>query len=185
MSETQRPSQEVAAEASLFEGLFRGTTLTDPMVRDLKALGVDPARLEARYRVDVWATTIDVVRQHVYPGFAVEEGNRRLGYDFSKGFQSTIGGKLVLALLPLVSVETLLARTPRLFKMGRADLVARWQRLTPTSGQLVLDDAAHVSPWFDLGLISFFVERIGTLVRTHVEVQSPRHSTITIEWKDR
>jgi hypothetical protein len=44
----------VAAEASLFQGLFGVVTLNETSRAELLRLGVDPARLETKYRVDVW-----------------------------------------------------------------------------------------------------------------------------------
>ncbi len=172
----------VAAEASLFEGLFRGVTLPPRALEELKRIGVDPKRLESKYRVDVWAHTIEIVRRHTYPDLPPDEANRRLGYDFSRGFESTIGGRMVLALLPLLKPATLLAKVPRFFKLGRPDITISWVSTSKTSGSLRVIDIAQVSPYFDAGLIQYMIERIGAQAKSRVEFHSLREFSIHYEW---
>lgn len=172
----------MAAETSLFIGLFRGQPPNAQARAELKNLGVDPDRLESKYRVDIWARTIDIMRRSVYPELAIDEGCRRLGYDFAHGFEETIGGRMVLSLLPLLTPGKLLARMPRIFKLGRPDLEASWVSTSPTSGELKIGDRAQVSPYFDIGLIDFIVFRMRAKVESRVEWHGLDRFTIHYSW---
>ncbi len=171
-----------AAEGSLIESILRDVPLTAELVADLARLGVEPARLKTKYRVDVWARTIDIVRRHKYPELPSDESSRQLGWDFAKGFAQTIGGRLVMAVLPLLETESLLAKVPRFFKLGRPDIAISWHRSAPGVGFLNIVDAAQVSPYFDVGLIQYMLERIGAAPQWRVEWKSLTEFAIHYQW---
>lgn len=172
----------VAAEASLFEGLFRGVKLSPTALGELERIGVNPKKLEAKYRVDVWSHTIEIVRRHVYGDLPPDEANRRLGWDFAHGFESTIGGRMVLSLLPLLSLNTLLPKIPRFFKLGRPDIDISWTSRGPKSGSLRVKDVAQVSPFFDVGLVQYIIERMGSKCAPRVEWHSLTEFSIHYDW---
>jgi uncharacterized protein (TIGR02265 family) len=115
---------------------------------------------------------VELVEQHCYAGHPPNEGMRRLGYDFASGFQETLGGKLVLAALPMLSGKMLLMRWPRFVKLGRSDMINSATQLPDGSVVIKSSDPAKVSPYFSMGVIDFTLERMNSKATVRLEVQS-------------
>jgi hypothetical protein len=77
------------------------------------------------------------------------------------------------------------AKVPRLFKLGRPDIDIAWGATSKTSGSLKIKDIAQVSPWFDVGLMQFFLDCKRTTATARVEWTSPVEFFIHLEWVTR
>ncbi|MFZ5446605.1 MAG: DUF2378 family protein [Myxococcota bacterium] len=181
MSEPLQASA-TGAEGSMIEGLFRAHPADEALTRALSALGVDLKRLEPRYPSPTWAKVLEATRQHWFPRLDADEGTRQVGYEFSRGFQETLGGKMVLATLPLLNPMTLLMRWPRFVKLGRSDMLFSATKLGEKSVRLDATDPAGISPYFSVGILGFIFERLRVTPRVRVERQPPSSFTLFYEW---
>lgn len=172
----------VGAEGSLFEGLFRAFPPTAAEVTALKACQVDPARLEPRYRSTDWARALDAMRASRFPALSVDEGFRAVGRAFAEGFTTTLGGKMVLAAVPLLTVPTLLNRWPRFVKLGRSDVEYTATRDGERAITLWSRDQACVSAWFSVGILDYILERMRSTAQVRVELTSPQEFLLHYTW---
>lgn len=170
------------AEGSMFEGLFRARAPDVELSKALRELGVDVTRLSPQYPSLTWAKSLAAVRRAWYPELNEDDGMRRIGVDFATGFQHTIGGKLVLATLPLLNPRMVLLRWPRMVKLGRSDMLYDAAQLGPRAVRLEATDPAGVSPWFSVGILDYLFERLKVTPRVRVEVPSPFSFVLVYEW---
>ena len=166
----------------MVEGLFRARPADETLAHALLKLGVDVKRLEPKYPSLTWAKVLEAVRLHWFPGLGPDDGMYQVGLEFSRGFQSTIGGKMVLATLPLLSPMTLLMRWPRLVKLGRSDLDFSATQVGPKAVRIDSTDPAAVSPHFSVGILAFMFERLKVSPRLRVERRSQESFSLHYEW---
>lgn len=181
MSESVQAS-ETGAEGSMIEGLLRARPADEGLVKALASLGIDVKRLEPRLPSKKWAQVLEAVRQCWFPSLDADEGITKVGYEFARGFQETIGGKIVLATLPMLNPHTLLLRWPRFVKLGRSDLLSSAEKVGPKAVRLDSTDPAAISPYFSVGILGFIFERLRVTPRVRVERHGPERFTLHYEW---
>lgn len=170
------------AEGSMIEGLFRARPCDASLSASLKALGVDVAKLEPKLPSTTWAQVLEHTRRHWFPDLPPDEGFRQVGAEFARGFQETIGGKMVLAVLPMLNPLTLLLRWPRFVKLGRSDVRFLATQTGPRSARLDGLDPAGLSPYFSVGILDFIFERLRVTPRVRVEAKPDRSFAYFYEW---
>ena len=102
-------------QGSMFEGLFqRAVTPTGVFRDELRTADFDLDKVQPEYPDEVWATCLKVAAKHLHPLLPYERAERELGRTFSRGFQKTLVGQVLTAVLPHLSRE------------GTIDRVAKW-----------------------------------------------------------
>lgn len=110
-------------EASVFEGMFERALKPDPVFREeLKRAGYDHSKMQLRYPVSTWRACLDVARRHVCPELPLDVAYRELGKRFVGGFFTTIIGRFIHAVFPMLGPEALLKRSPKFWRGARADV---------------------------------------------------------------
>lgn len=181
MSQSVQAS-ETGAEGSMIEGLLRARPADEGLVKTLATLGIDVKRLEPKLPSKTWAKVLEAVRQYWFPALGPDEGTTKVGYEFARGFQETIGGKIVLAALPMLNPHTLLLRWPRFVKLGRSDVVFSAEKVGPKAVRLESTDPAAISPYFSVGILGFIFERLRVTPRVRVERHGAERFTLHYEW---
>jgi uncharacterized protein (TIGR02265 family) len=117
------PGPTNTIEAALFEGMFVRAMRPDaPFVAELKELGFDLNRMQARYPVEVWRKALEVARRRLFGERPEERGYRALGDLFVQGYFETIIGKILAVPLSLVSPERVIQRLPKSWQTARSDI---------------------------------------------------------------
>jgi uncharacterized protein (TIGR02265 family) len=166
----------------MVEGLFRARPADEALAQKLAKLGVDLKRLEPRYPSLTWAKVLETTRLHWFPSLNADDGTYQVGLEFARGFQQTIGGKLVVATLPLLRPLTLLQRWPRMVKLGRSDVDFTATKTSSNSARIDSMDPAGVSPYFSVGILAFIFERLKVTPRLRVERPTPTSFVLHYEW---
>jgi uncharacterized protein (TIGR02265 family) len=110
-------------DAALFEGMFVRAIRPDPsFIAELKELGFDVARMQARYPVRVWRQSLEAARRRLFGERPEERGYRALGNLFVEGYFETIIGKILAIPLSLVAVDRVIQRMPKTWQAARADI---------------------------------------------------------------
>jgi uncharacterized protein (TIGR02265 family) len=158
-------------DASAFEALFiRGVSPPPDLRIALLGIGVDLDGLEMRYSSVQWIAAIDLGRSYLFPGApSVDEAERELGRKFTAGFLRTLPGRLLGAVLPFMTPESIVHRLPRYVRMGRDDLDLAVERLGERLWRIVITDPATARPNFFAGMMEAGLERLST--PSSVEVQ--------------
>lgn len=176
------PETALGTEGSMLEGLFRALPPDPALVQALAGIGVEVTRLEPKYRSAQWRQTLELFRAHLYPELPVALGNQKIGFEFGRGFQDTLGGKLVLVALPLLTPLSLLMRWPRFVKLGRSDVTFVATRTGARAVTLRASDPARVPMGFSLGLFEFIFGSMKVEVAMRGEEHSPSDFTLYSQW---
>ena len=173
--------EALGTEGSMLEGLFRALPPDPKLVQALAGIHVDVKKLEPKYPSTQWRQVLEFFRGHLYPDLPVAVGDQKIGFEFGRGFQDTIGGKMVLAALPMLTPMTLLMRWPRFVKLGRSDVVFTATKTGERAVDLHATDPAGVPMGFSLGLFQFVFGRMKTQVAMSGE-ESASEFTIHFTW---
>ena len=171
----------LGTEGSMLEGLFRALPPDPKLIQALAGIGVDVKKLQPKYRSTQWRQVLELFRAHHFPGLPAKVGDQKIGFEFGRGFQDTIGGKMVLAALPMLTPMSLLMRWPRFVKLGRSDVVFTATKTGERSVDLHATDPAGVPMGFSLGLFQFIFGRMKAQVAASGE-ESAAEFTIHLSW---
>jgi uncharacterized protein (TIGR02265 family) len=123
---------------------------------------------------------------HLYPGMPAEESHRLLGRRFSEGFRKTLVGSVVVASLPLLGADRVMARLPRMWTVGQNFGTAEAVQRGPGDWLFQYNHSEHpdlpILPWFNAGAIECALG--WTKVTPTVEVESARGPTysLAVRW---
>jgi uncharacterized protein (TIGR02265 family) len=124
----------VQINGNIFEGLFqRVLRPTGAFADELRLAGYDATQPRHSYPLAVWDACLAVAARRVCPGQALPEAHHHLGRCIAAGYQQTLVGRVLLAMVPHLSPETILNRLPTWLSSGVApgitlDVVARGPR---------------------------------------------------------
>lgn len=164
-SEGGGPASAVGfTDGSVFEALFlRGVDTPADLREALLGIGVDLSALQPRYPSMLWIAAIDLARGYLYPtSTSLEPAERELGRKFFAGYLRTVSGKLLGAVLPFMTIASVLHRLPRYVRMGRDDLQIEVREEAPGRVRLLVSDPATARPWFFVGLVEAGLDRLTT-----------------------
>lgn len=165
------PLPEVGTtEAFVFESFFlRSLDTPAELRRALLGTGVELDALLARYPSPVWIAAIDLARSYLYAGSSsLEAAERELGRKFLAGYFRTVTGRILSAVLPLMTPSALMQRLPRYVRMRRSDLQIDVEDQGPGVTCLRVCDPATARPWFFAGMVEAGLERLGSPCRLTV-----------------
>lgn len=172
----------LGTDSALLEALFRVEAPTGPLWAGLTALGIDPGRLEPRYRSTQWVQALALYRAHLFPAHPVPAGNRQLGYALARGYGDTVPGMLLMATLPLLAPRQLLRLWPRFVRMGRTDVVIDVTETGERSAEIRSRDPVAVPAELNLGLLDFVFERMKEVPQFRLEANSAEETVVHCSW---
>lgn len=175
-----RPAASV--DNALFEALFtRGLDVSRALEAELKQLGYDRQRPEARYPGAVLVACLEAARRATYAGLPEAEGFQRLGRHFIEGFRETILGRVATAALPLFGPARFLPRLPGRLRSLRDDVVVTVEVTSPRTARLSFADPLPVAHFF-AGVIAGALE-VGGGSAPRVEVSgAPGGYVLLAQW---
>ena len=120
MTTTSKPESEQVVFGQTVEGLIKraiGTTMTPRLTERLKAVGLDvTAPIAAAYLRSVWQDVLRVCAEELYPNVPIDEAYFRLGCAATEGFQKTLMGKALFAMLGVLGPTRTLGRMKTNFR---------------------------------------------------------------------
>lgn len=112
-------SDEALVEWTIFEGLFKfGLKPQGQFQEDLRTAGLDLARPEPRYPIDVLERSLDVAARHAFGNLPREQAHRELGKLSGEMFFETLVGKITGVAMPLIGADRVLASLPKRVQAG-------------------------------------------------------------------
>ncbi|WP_317987791.1 DUF2378 family protein [Hyalangium gracile] len=137
------------------EGLFvRGLAgqMTPRLKEKLRLAGVDlEHKLLPAYPFDTWTECIGVAARELYPDRPETEGWRLLGERLVEGYQETVLGGSMFAMLKALGPRRMLARAQKSFRSGNNYSEVRVKDLAPTVMELWMNDP---------GMLRYFVQGV-------------------------
>jgi uncharacterized protein (TIGR02265 family) len=110
---------EVIALQSMFEGLFvQALQPQGAFKQRLREKGFDLDRQKTSYPIAVWDDCLDVASAELYPGQPRATAWRHIGRRFVDGYFQTLIGRMIAAMLPLLSAKRFMGRMPGFITTG-------------------------------------------------------------------
>jgi uncharacterized protein (TIGR02265 family) len=128
-------------DGSVFEGLFvRVLKPTGQFKSDLRRIGFDVDRLEAKYPEEVFGKAVEVAVRYAYPELALETAHTRIGEAVLSGYFETILGRVTSALMPILGVAGVMNRLQRLWNVAQPSMQVAATLDGPATWQIVFSN---------------------------------------------
>ncbi len=174
---------EPMTRAILFEGLFvHGLPRNEAFEEELRQAGFDRDDLLPRYPLRLFRQCLDIACRHFYPGLTVEEGRRRLGQQFAKGFSQTVLGRVVGVSLPLLGPVRFLKKFPEHLRFDSSPILVNSVQVGERQFRMEFRTGVGLSPHFLRGILeeSLRATRVNPAIR--VVQNSPISFDLHITW---
>jgi len=176
------PLPASVVEQSVFEGLFHNLLQPDAeFAAELKAAGYDLAAPLPKYSGKVFQDCVHIARRRAYPDLSPEEAERALGKRFLDGYLSTIIGKMIAAMLPIIGTAGALKRYARLYKSGSTGTVVISEPLGERAWRIGLRDQ-YMNTDFNHGLLESAMQHTGAQATVVVLSRSPHAADYEVRW---
>lgn len=182
MGASERLMFSQVIEAVFIKGL--GDKITPSLRAEIKKAGIDLAKLQPAYPVEVMEKACKAVVPTLFPGMTEAEAFFQLGMVSMRGYSDTLLGKALIQILKLIGVRRSLLRMHTSMRGGNNFLDTSSTVLAGNSIELRFSDV-HGMPSFYQGII----EEGGRMAHaksirvTTVEGQPPGH-TFRVEWDE-
>jgi uncharacterized protein (TIGR02265 family) len=168
------------------EGLFlRGLAgrMTPRLQERLRLAGVDLEHpLMPAYPSDTWEACLTVAARELYPDSPESESWQLLGERMVEGYQETVLGGSMFALLKALGPRRMLARAQQSFRSGNNYTEARLKDVAPTVMEMWRNDT-HLMRYFAQGMVLAALRASGVQESTvdilHTDEQG---TTYRISW---
>lgn len=147
-----------AVEGLLVQAL--GARLTPTLKSELKARGLDVARLRPAYTHEEVVDALNIVARGLWPGRPAADSLFELGSLAFRGFSTTFLGAAAVAFMKLVGADRAFARTQRGFQAAANYVRVESLQPEPHRWHLVARGGAELAP-FVAGVLSALVSDIG------------------------
>ena len=166
-----------------FEALFvRGLQVDAALAADLRAAGFDLAQQQVRYPERVFKACVDAAHRRLYPGQREAEAHRELGRIFMRGFRTTLLGKVICAMLPLMGPVRLLGRMPEYLRLGDAVLTVKVETLGQCDYRLDCTHSGQTLPYLVTGIVEEALLITSTTATLEPRVLSPTRFELRVRW---
>jgi len=174
---------EPMTRAILFEGLFvHGLPRNEAFEAELREAGFDRDDLLPQYPLRLFRQCLDIACRHFYPGFAVEEGRRRLGQQFAQGFAQTVLGRVVSVSLPLLGPVRFLKKFPEHLRFDSSPILAHVVQVAERQVRMEFRTGVGLSPYFLRGLLEECLRMTRATPTVRVTQNSPISFDLHITW---
>jgi uncharacterized protein (TIGR02265 family) len=170
------------------EGLFmRGLAgQVTPRLKDkLRQAGLDlDHKLLPAYPFDTWVRCIGVAARELLPDKPDPEAWKRLGERMVEGYQETVMGGAMFALLKVLGPRRTLERAQKNFRSGNNYTEVKFTEVAPRVVDVWMNDTGLVS-YFTQGMILAGM-RLGGAPGVTVDIlqTDERGTTYRVEWRD-
>jgi len=166
-----------------FEALFvRGLQVDAALAADLRAAGFDPAQPQVRYPERVFKACVVAAHRRLYPAQREAEAHRELGRIFLRGFRTTLVGRVVGAMLPLMGPVRLLGRMPEYLRLGDAVLTVKVETLGQCDYRLDCTHSGQAMPHLVTGIVEEALLLTNTAATLEPRVLSPTRFELRVRW---
>lgn len=168
------------------EGMFirgLGDAMTAELRDELKRLGIDLSKpLRPAYPLPVWNAALSATVKMLFPELPEDEAACRLGEQMIAGYNQTVVGKALLAMLRLIGPRRTLLRTRKNFRSGNNYSEVEVVELSPTDFRLTFNEPG-MTRWMSQGLVLGGVRFAGAKSPT-VDVETYDDETVTyrVKW---
>lgn len=174
--------------SQVIEGIFikgLGDKLTPSMKAEIKKAGIDLAKLQPAYPVEVMEKACKAVVPMLYPGTSEAEAYFQLGVVSMRGYSDTLLGKALMQILKLIGVRRSLLRMHTSMRAGNNFLETSSTVLAENSIELRFSDV-HGMPSFYQGIIEEGARMAhADSVRVTTVASDPPGHTFRVEWTNK
>lgn len=179
---------QYTVDAGMFEGLFvraLAVAPTSAFAEELRRVGYDLERRDARLDVLVWVDAVDVAARHVYPGLPRDEAWVRLGRRFIEGYFQTLVGAGIAAVLPLMTARRFVERVPSFLRTGLGGSTADVELTAERAAVLTLHGPHERSAYLMAGVLEGCFERLGVTGTFRPSVVEGVTTRLELAWVER
>lgn len=174
---------EPLTRAILFEGLFvHGLPRNEALEEEMREAGFDRDDLLPQYPLRLFRQCLDIACRHFYPGLTVEEGRRRLGHHFVKGFCQTVLGRVVSVSVPLLGPVRFLKKFPEHLRFDSSPILVNVVQLGEQQFRMEFRTGVGLSPHFLRGILEEGLRMARCNPSIRVTQQSPISFDLHITW---
>jgi len=182
MGATERLMFSQVIEAVFIKGL--GEKVTPSMKAEIKKAGIDLAKLQPAYPVEVMEKACKLVTPMLYPGMSESEAFVELGVVSMRGYTETLLGKALIQILRLIGVRRSLLRMHTSMRGGNNFLETSSTVIAGNVIELRYNDVHGMAPFYQ-GIIEEGGRMAhGKNVRVTTVSSDPPGHTFRVEWDE-
>lgn len=170
-----------------FEGLVRayGTRFTPELLTNFKLYGFDPERLLPAYPQKSFIEVVRLLGRALHPGLSEDDAIREVGRGFINGYEDTLVGRAMLAMIRIIGPRRTLERLTRQFRTGNNFSDTRLTQVSASEYQLWCNEV-RLPGWYQ-GIVSRGLEVAGAKDVTveFVNRDDSGGGTFLIRWADK
>lgn len=182
MSAQERVIFSHSVESMFIRGV--GEAMTPALHDELKRIGIDfSKRLMPAYPLPVWNAAITAAATRLFPAMPLEESTCKLGEQMVSGYNETVVGKALLAMLRLIGPRRTVLRTRKSFRSGNNYSEVEVVEHSPTDFTLTFNESG-VARWVSKGLVLAGIRFAGAKSPSvEVEKYDDEAVTLRVTWE--
>jgi uncharacterized protein (TIGR02265 family) len=159
--------------------------MTPRLKERLRQVGVDLAhKLMPAYPLDTWVKSISEAAQELYPEKPESESWRLLGERMVDGYQGTVVGAAMFALMKVIGPRRTLVKVQKNFRYGNNYTEARLRDVSPKVVEVWMNDSGPVR-YFSQGMIHAALRASGASgLAVDILHSDDQGTTFRVTWGD-